>query len=269
VSSTPEPRSLLLREDGAAIAEESADEDAVAAAVVSGTTPVLRLDRLWVRPDLRRQGHGRRLLALLRTWATEQGATVLSAEVPADDAAMTALTAGTSVLGEFLVKPVAADVDTDVVGHRDLTQAEFGPWRDAQVRAYAEDNLPRSGGDLERSLARSWAEFDRFLPQGLDTADTSLVVLISGDERVGHLWLAHHVEPGLSFVYDVEVLEHHRGRGFGRAAMVVAEMLARGAGDDRIGLHVFGGNAAARNLYRTQGYVLQSTTVDLLAPGRP
>ena len=94
---------------------------------------------------------------------------------------------------------------------------------------------------------------------------TSLVLLVEGGEPVGHLWVRHHRSPGLSYVYDVEVAEAHRGRGLGRAAMVVAEVLTRRAGDDRLGLHVFGGNDVARRLYRSQGFSVTSTEHDLLA----
>ena len=266
MSSTPEPRSLVLRDERAALDEELPDERAVAAAVLSGTPPVLRLDRLWVRDDRRRQGLGWLLLRLLRTWVVEHGATVLSVEVPAGNPAMTALSAGSLVLGEHLAKPVGPEAAVRGIGYRPMTLDELGPWQQLQVQAYAQDNLARSGGDLDRALERSRADFARLLPDGLGTANTSLVVLTSGEERIGHLWLAHHVEPGLSFVFDVEVGEQHRGRGFGRAAMVVADSLAREAGDDRIGLHVFGANTTARNLYRTHGYAVQSTTYDLLAP---
>ena len=83
---------------------------------------------------------------------------------------------------------------------------------------------------------------------------------------VGHLWLRHHRQPGLSYVYDVEVAEEHRGRGYGRAAMLVAEVLTRNAGDGELGLHVFGPNAVARRLYLSLGYQVLSATHDLLAP---
>jgi ribosomal protein S18 acetylase RimI-like enzyme len=238
--------------------------------VLAGKPPLLRLAHVWVRPDVRRQGLGRAVMELVRARASSSGVTVLAVDVPAGDAAMVALTAGTKVLGERLSKRVVAGGDLpDGFGWRPLAPDELTPWQDAQVQAYAEDNLPRSGGDLVRALERARSDFSRLLPQGLATPDTSLVVLTSGGEQVGHLWLAHHREPGLSYVFDVEVAEQHRGRGFGRAAMVVAEVLARDAGDETIGLHVFGGNATARRLYRTHGYAVVSADHDLLAREDP
>jgi ribosomal protein S18 acetylase RimI-like enzyme len=57
------------------------------------------------------------------------------------------------------------------------------------------------------------------------------------------------------FIYDIEVDEAFRGRGYGRAALLALEPLARELGYDTVGLHVFGDNEVARNLYRTSGYV--------------
>ena len=53
----------------------------------------------------------------------------------------------------------------------------------------------------------------------------------------------------------MEIGEEHRGRGYGRAAMLLAEEEARRRGLNRIELNVFGGNTIARNLYRSLGYV--------------
>ena len=45
-----------------------------------------------------------------------------------------------------------------------------------------------------------------------------------------------------------------RGRGYGRAAMLLAEDEARRRGLRRIDLNVFAGNAVARSLYGSLGY---------------
>jgi ribosomal protein S18 acetylase RimI-like enzyme len=81
-------------------------------------------------------------------------------------------------------------------------------------------------------------------------------VIEADGEPVGDLWLAERddgFQPGL-FIFDITVDEAFRGRGYGRAAMLFAEEEARRRGRDRIALNVFGGNAVARNLYRSLGY---------------
>ena len=60
-------------------------------------------------------------------------------------------------------------------------------------------------------------------------------------------------EPTL-VVYDIDVDELYRGRGYGKAAMVLADEEARRRGLSRIALHVGVLNDVARNLYRWLGF---------------
>jgi ribosomal protein S18 acetylase RimI-like enzyme len=55
-------------------------------------------------------------------------------------------------------------------------------------------------------------------------------------------------------VYDIDVDESYRGRGYGKAAMIFAEQEGRRRGLTRIALHVGARNDRARNLYRSLGF---------------
>ena len=57
------------------------------------------------------------------------------------------------------------------------------------------------------------------------------------------------------FIWDIEVRVEARGQGYGRAALLALEQLALDLGYDAIGLHVFGANTVARELYLTSGYI--------------
>lgn len=254
--STPEPE-VVLRDDRG---EPYAD------VVLTGEPPVLTLDDLRLRPE---RDEAVALVADgLRRLAVGAGATVLEVEVPAGDAVRAAVVDGTRLLGERMIKSLATEPRVpEGFAWRPLTEAELGPWQERSVRAYAEDGLDGFGGDLDLALADARQDFVRLLPDGLATLDTSLVVLAADGVRVGHLWVRHHHAAGRSYVYDVEVDEQHRGRGHGRSAMLVAELLARRAGDTTLGLHVFGWNTVARTLYRSLGYDLRSSTYDLLTRG--
>ena len=140
---------------------------------------------------------------------------------------------------------------------RPLRQKDYAAWRRVVTDGYADEI--ETLGDTPHDAARSKAEADmsKILPQGLKTPGHWIFALEEGGARVGRLWLAERTMDGrrVIFVYDVEVEEAHRRAGYGRAAMLLAEAEARARGIGRIELNVFGGNAVARSLYRSLGYV--------------
>ncbi len=81
--------------------------------------------------------------------------------------------------------------------------------------------------------------------------------------RVGYLWLgpSGQGEAGQWWVWDVLVDEAHRRKGYGGAAMRLAEQYAAAHGATSLGLSVFGFNAGARALYESLGY--ETTSVKM------
>jgi ribosomal protein S18 acetylase RimI-like enzyme len=59
-------------------------------------------------------------------------------------------------------------------------------------------------------------------------------------------------------LYEIEIEERLRGRGFGREAMLAFEQRARELGAEKVTLNVFGGNEVARSLYHSLGYAEES-----------
>ena len=134
---------------------------------------------------------------------------------------------------------------------RPMEDEEFVAWLPLLQEEYAEDLARDYGMSADRARARAVAEIDGHRPDG-----HSVFVIEVDDERVGHLWLAERrdaYEPTLS-VYDIDVDEPYRGRGYGKAAMVFAEEEARRRGLTRIAVHVGARNDVARNLYRSLGF---------------
>jgi len=79
--------------------------------------------------------------------------------------------------------------------------------------------------------------------------------VISDQVRVGHLWIARQVsDPEALFIYDIEIGEPFRGKGFGRETMLSAEEFARGQGATRVELNVFWKNDVAKALYQSLGF---------------
>jgi ribosomal protein S18 acetylase RimI-like enzyme len=131
-------------------------------------------------------------------------------------------------------------------------------WRAAAVRGYAADKVRVGTWPAEGAEARSEREFADLLPQGLATPGHELRSIVSeAGEVVGTLWFGplRDASQCTCFIWDIEVLAEVRGRGYGRAALAALEPIASALGYDTIGLHVFGDNEVARNLYRSSGYI--------------
>lgn len=141
---------------------------------------------------------------------------------------------------------------------RPATQAEFDEWMPEQEASYAE--LIIASGSMPPEAAREKARRDtqRTWSAGLGTPGQFVFRVIAGDEPVGWLWLAvpGPDDPAMAWVYDVVVDEAHRGRGYGRQAMLLAEREARARGMTSIGLNVHGQNSVAISLYDSLGYAV-------------
>jgi ribosomal protein S18 acetylase RimI-like enzyme len=140
---------------------------------------------------------------------------------------------------------------------RPMTRAEWDEWMPRQMAGYAE-HIAASGA-MSEADAREKAKNDtaRYFHSGFQTPGQLLYRMLAEDEVVGWLWLA---APGpdpdkqMAWVFNIEVDPAYRGRGYGRAAMLLAEDEARAHGMTSLGLNVHGQNTVARSLYESLGY---------------
>ena len=100
-------------------------------------------------------------------------------------------------------------------------------------------------GGIDPAFARVKAEEDpaRLFPDGRP-ADDLFAFTVVDDDNVGEAGIVFFAavpqgEKTVAFVYGIEVDETHRGRGFGRAAMLAVEAKARELGHDEVRLNVF------------------------------
>jgi ribosomal protein S18 acetylase RimI-like enzyme len=135
---------------------------------------------------------------------------------------------------------------------RPLSKSEIADLAPQVEHRYAED-IEKNGGFSAADARRKAAED---VPRLLRDRDATLFALEESGQRVGHLWIGTREHQGRRFlwVWDVFVAKEYRGRGLGHRAMQLAEHEARRRGLSRIDLNVFGGNEAARRLYRALGY---------------
>jgi ribosomal protein S18 acetylase RimI-like enzyme len=140
---------------------------------------------------------------------------------------------------------------------RPMTRAEFETWLPRNIAEYAE-HIAASGA-MPLAAAREKAERDtaRSFHAGFGTPGQHLFRVVAGDTAVGWLWLSvpgPDPDPRMAWVSQIELAPEYRGRGYGRAAMLLAEQEARARGMTSLGLNVHGQNTIAQSLYRSLGY---------------
>jgi GNAT superfamily N-acetyltransferase len=144
-----------------------------------------------------------------------------------------------------------------------MTPERFVTWRAYSVASYAEENVKSGRWTEDEALSRSQTDFKSLLPDGADTTGHFLwsVVDAAGDE-VGILWVATDRRPAYAFIYDIEMEADRRGQGFGTATLLALDDWCRANGISTIGLHVFGHNKGAWELYKRMGYVETSVQME-------
>ena len=141
-----------------------------------------------------------------------------------------------------------------------MIQPEYEEYLKHLIPDYAADNVRAGYWDESEALEKSRQQVESLLPQGLQTKDHYIYSLYDGDQKVGMIWLKAEMDRAVKggFIYDVLVDEKFRGRGYGKQVMSLIEEKARELGLKSIGLHVFGYNTVAKNLYESVGYEVSS-----------
>ncbi|HAV78644.1 MAG TPA: GNAT family N-acetyltransferase [Anaerolineae bacterium] len=141
-----------------------------------------------------------------------------------------------------------------------MTQPEFDAFLERIIPDYAADNVRAGYWSEDEALEKSRKQTGSLLPQGLQTKNHYLYTLYDGDEAVGMIWMRAELDRPVKsgFIFDVEVKDEYRGKGYGKHAMLLIEEKARELGITRMGLHVFAYNDVAKNLYERIGYKMSS-----------
>ena len=148
-----------------------------------------------------------------------------------------------------------------------MDEVAYSAWRDASQRNYASEKVKAGNWKAEEAEALSQEAFDKLLPEGRKTAGHEIRSMVNdAGEKVGHAWftIEDREQGRVVFIYDIEVYEAHRRRGYARLALAEIDEYARQQGCIGVMLHVFGYNEAARELYRSAGYL--ETNVIMLKP---
>jgi ribosomal protein S18 acetylase RimI-like enzyme len=147
-----------------------------------------------------------------------------------------------------------------------MTQAEYDVFVEYLIVEYAKDNVRAGYWHESEALEKSRKETEGLLPKGLHTENTHIYTVYDGNQAVGVIWFKANLDrPTRSgFIFDIEIKEEFRGKGYGKQAMQLIEAKARELGLKSISLHVFASNRMARNLYEGLGY--QATSLNMTKP---
>jgi RimJ/RimL family protein N-acetyltransferase len=137
---------------------------------------------------------------------------------------------------------------------RPVREDELARYLEAMHRFYVADLVESLGLTDEEAVEKSRRDHATLFPDGRPAEGVhAFVVEDENEDAIGRLFFADR--PYGVWLYAIELDEHVRGRGLGREAMLAFEERVRELGAASIKLNVFGGNEAARSLYRSLGYV--------------
>lgn len=144
-----------------------------------------------------------------------------------------------------------------------MTEAQFAAYLERAIPEYAEAHVRSGDCAADEALALAQADYDSLLPQGVATPGQHLFTIHVDAETtpVGLLWFASRERRGKNsaYIYDIQVREDVRGRGYGRAALQELERLLAEMKIGRVSLYVMGWNTRARALYERLGFVVSGS----------
>jgi ribosomal protein S18 acetylase RimI-like enzyme len=133
-----------------------------------------------------------------------------------------------------------------------LQQEDFEKFLEHEIREYAADHVRNGNWPAEGSLERSRQEFESLLPDGIHSPDQYLWSICEGPVKLGVLWV--EAKNGKAFIYDFVIDEPFRGKGYGKQALAAMEEKLKAMSIGSVGLHVFGDNLGAQELYKKVGF---------------
>jgi GNAT superfamily N-acetyltransferase len=142
---------------------------------------------------------------------------------------------------------------------RPMTPDEFAGWQRASAEGFARHQVDAGTWATEDALERALASTATTLPAGIDTERMLFLRAVVDGEAVGHAWVGLDHPRGAvacAFLYDIEIDEPWRGRGYGRMLLAAVEHAVRAAGVPSLELNVHAGNGTAISLYGSSGYAV-------------
>lgn len=134
---------------------------------------------------------------------------------------------------------------------REMTHEQFDAYLSASTEGYVHE-LEAAGMTPQAARRQGEEQMRELVPDGLDSEGQHFFTAYVEETPVGVLWIS--TELPMAFVYDIEVDESQRRKGYGEAIMNAGARWSRDRGHPALGLNVFAHNPGARALYDKLGY---------------
>lgn len=139
---------------------------------------------------------------------------------------------------------------------KEMTVLDFNTYLTHAIDDYAKDKIEAGTWSSTEALQLSEESFAKLLPNGIKTKNNYLFNIVSdNNQKVGILWIYIHREITQKiFIYDFEINESNRQKGYGRETLTELSKFAKDNNISQIDLHVFAHNTTAIHLYETSGF---------------
>lgn len=141
-----------------------------------------------------------------------------------------------------------------------MNEETFQPFYRHLLKDYADENVKAGVWQEDEALQKAKEQLEQLLPDGLATEEHFLFSILHDEKSLGVLWL--HIkstdQEKQAFIYDIELEEAQRGKGYGKETMKALDEYAKAEGITQIRLHVFAHNESAVRLYKKAGYEMTS-----------
>lgn len=142
---------------------------------------------------------------------------------------------------------------------REMSTDEFKIFFENSVFDYANDLVKSSNIMMDEARIQAQKEFKEMLPNGLETKDNVLRIIVDVAEQkvVGIIWYLFEMTDDIKqvFLSDFIIKEEERRKGYASAALIEMERDAQRNGCTESVIYVWKHNLSGINLYTKCGYV--------------